>query len=153
MALCRTEYDAKRHANNGSFGTFARAHTDFLVRMPDEMSFEEASAVAFQSLVAFQVSSRPTFLPLSADHLTDYPAPAVRQAFNFPAWPIQMDEGEWVLITGGSSIIGESQSDSRRGGKSRVTHRARFRDSPPDGRRHVCDSDRALGRVSGHHDL
>lgn len=51
-----TEYDKKRHENNGSFGTYARAHTDFLVRMPDEMSFEEASAVAFQSLVAFQVS-------------------------------------------------------------------------------------------------
>ncbi|KAL7416450.1 hypothetical protein BDY24DRAFT_438957 [Mrakia frigida] len=76
-------YDRKRHSNSGSFSNYARVHTDFLVRLPDEVPFEAAPSV-FSALVAFQ-------------------------AFNFHAWPpTKISKGKWILITGGSSIVGMS---------------------------------------------
>ncbi|KAL7412589.1 hypothetical protein BDY24DRAFT_391950 [Mrakia frigida] len=75
----------KEHMNNGSFATYAIVHSDLLVRIPENQSFEKAAALPFCTLLAYQALSE-----------------------SFTKWPVEERKHESILIAGGSTSIGLS---------------------------------------------
>ncbi|KAL7412663.1 chaperonin 10-like protein [Mrakia frigida] len=75
----------KQYENNGSFATYAVVHSDMLLRIPENQSFEKAAALPFCTLTAYQALSE-----------------------NFGNWPAQDQKHQPILIVGGSTLVGLS---------------------------------------------
>lgn len=76
----------------GAFAQYVNAMADFLLKIPDDMSFEDAATMSLGAATAMYAVFGELGIPASLDHL----APEARA----------IEEPEFVLVAGGSTATG-----------------------------------------------